>query len=281
MEIKHYSSSYHLTLFETIYENNDLIVLWSFDQTTLINEPNKVLFQILIEQETSNGIEVIRRTDWISPFRHRMKINHLSSKKNYHVCLLLTRSSYGTDKYCRETLESVNQTRSGISLINRSIVCGFLVGTVMTSIVLVSLAFLCRFYFQHCRTHSKKCSYTEQSNGQRYMYIDRNEDDGTYSHSIVSFSSAPVTTSWKSNPRGPFSMPMASWHPLNSKSCCCRHPTPSTSLSETRPIGSLSSDYSRHHIDNEPMTSTSFISSTSDRMKHVYEELNDSSILDH
>ena len=186
----HPLSSFRLTSFDTIYEDNDLIVSWSFDASSLFNDPMKIQFQIVIEQELFSRTEIIRRTNFISPFLKQYTLHHLPAKRNYQVCLLLTRTSYGTDKYCRETTGTSNQTVSQYLSVNRSILCGFLVGTLVTAGLLVIFAFTYHLHMKHTSRQKAKSSLADHHGRQRYMYIQRNEDDGTYSHSIVSLPSS-------------------------------------------------------------------------------------------
>ena len=249
---------------------------------------------MIIEQETSTKIEIIRRSSSISPYLKQYVIHHLPFNKNNYVCLLLTRSSYGTDKYCRETITSTNQTISQILYINRSIVFGFLIGTILTTCILVTLGFICHLHYK--RKHSHPLFHHQQQKQQRYLYINRNDDDGTYSHSIVS-SPSPKYQHLRKNRRRTYLTPIPPWYQPNSKqlpqsprSPCCFLPYHNRTLSSsttTNRITSLSSDYS-NGMDKEQMTSTSIMSNMSfdeqqsniiqSPARHVYEELGDTNL---
>lgn len=309
-------SSFRLTSFSTTYENNDLIIYWDFDPTFSSNHLLLIKFQIILEQESSTNTQIIRRSGFISPYLKQYILHHIPSNKNYYVCLLLTRSSYGTDKYCRETRTIISTTTiSNIILskqafvnmlfTNRSILFGFLFGTILTTGLLLTLAFIChlRSKRQRCRRESSSLFHHPHQQQQHYLYIGRNDDDGTYSNSILSsssstkynhfrknrrrtcFPSIPSDRSWYRRGLTPF--PIAPPPPP----CCFHHHhphpqphTPDTTMSSsitTRRIATLSSQYS-NGVDREPMTSTSIMSSTSSDeqsnnspAKHVYEELAD------
>lgn len=273
--------SFRLTSFFTIYERNDLLVVWDFESD---GSPGQL--HITVEQELSAKTEIIRRSDSLSPSRKQYTIHHLPSNRHYQVCLLFTRVAHGTDKYCRETSVSAKQTLSSLLSLNRSILFGFLAGTMLTACLLFTLAFLCHLQDQRKSRRTMKSSL---SHHPRYMYIDRNDDDGTYSHSIVSFPSSKYQHLRKPA-RGTFTLPMQS-SPISRSPCCFLHyhHTPPTTLSSTatgtQRINSLSLDCS-HGLEIEPMTSTSTMSNAtlderpvSNRLhcstKHVYEELAD------
>lgn len=313
-------SSFRLTSFYTIYENNNLIIYWDFDSIFSADDLSLIQFQIILEQESSSSnTQVIRRSGYISIYLKQYIIHHIPSNKNYYVCLLLTRSSYGTDKYCRETRTiitstTISTTISNIILskqafvhmliTNRSIVFGFLFGTILTTGLLLTLAFICHLRSKRQRSRRATSSLYHHSHPQRqhYLYVDRNDDDGTYSNSIFSsssstkynhfrkkhhrtcFPSLPSEQSWYR--RGLTQYPTAPPRPP----CCFHHHhlTPDTTMSSsttTRRIATLSSQYS-NGLDKEPMTSTSIMSSTSSDeqtnnspAKHVYEELSDETIM--
>ncbi|CAF4047686.1 unnamed protein product [Rotaria magnacalcarata] len=286
-EEKNSISSFKLTSFNAYYENNDLLIFWNFDASLLSNYFLKTKFQIIIEQEFPSKIEIIRETNYISPYLKQYIISNLSPNKIYHVCLIITRLSYGTDKYCRETKTTTNSTLIQTLVINRSTVLGFLIGTLLTICFLVVLAFICHLYYQR-----KHCNpiFRQQQKQKSFMYIDRDDNDGTYSYSLVSPPSLRYHNLRKNRYRT-YLKPASSWYYHNSRqlsriraSPCCFLPyndrTFSSSLTTNR-ITSLSSDYS-NGIDKEPVTSTSLMSNTSldersqvvrSSTKHVYEEV--------
>ncbi len=285
-------SSFRLTSFYTHYENNDLLIFWDFETISSSNHLIATQFQIIIEQEFSSKTEIIRRSSSISPYLKQYIIHHLPSNRNYYVCLLLTRSSYGTDKYCREARTSTNETFSQILYVNRSVVFGFLFGTVLTTCILVTLGYICHLHYK--RKHSLPLFHPRKQ--QRYMFINRNDDDGTYSHSIVSTPSPKYQHLRKTRCRT-YLTPIPPWYQRNSKqlsqnprSPCCflqYHNRTLSSSTTTNRIASLSSDYS-NGIDKEQMTSTSIMSNMSfdeqqsniiqSPAKHVYEELGDTNL---
>ena len=181
-----------------------------------------------------------------------------------YVCLLLTRLSYGTDKYYRETRTSINQTL----FMNRSILFCFLIGTILTTCCLVTIAFICHLkykqkYFHHHSFHQKP---------KHYMYIDRNNNDGTtYSYSIISTSPSKYHH-LKNNYHRTYLKPIPSWYHRNTRqfssiprSPCCflqYHDRALSSNTTMNRITSSSSDYS-NGIEKEQMTSTSIMSNTS------------------
>jgi len=309
-------SSFRLTSFYTTYENNNLIIYWDFDSMFSSDYLSLIQFQIILEQESSLNTQIIRRSGFISPYLKQYIIHHIPSNKNYYVCLLLTRSSYGTDKYCRETRTIITTTTTTISNIilskqafvhmlftNRSIVFGFLFGTILTTGLLLTLAFIChlRSKRQRCRRAASSL-YHHHPQQQHYLYVDRNDDDGVYSNSMFSSSSSTKYNHFRKNRRRTCfpSLPSdQSWYRRGLTQyptapppppCCFHHHrhqqqhTPDTTMSSsttTRRITTLSSQYS-NGMDKEPMTSTSIMSSTSSDeptnnspAKHVYEELTD------
>ncbi|CAF2400282.1 unnamed protein product [Rotaria sp. Silwood2] len=308
-------SSFRLTSFYTSYENNSLTVYWDFDPTFSLNYVTFIQFQIILEQDSSLNTQTIRRSGYISPYLKQYTIHHIPSNKNYYVCLLLTRSSFGTDKYCREA-RTITTTTTATTIIsntilskqafihmlftNRSVVFGFLFGTILTTSLLLALVFLCHLRSKRQCYRRAASSLFHHQQQKHYLYVDRNDDDGTYSNSIFSSSSSKYNHFKRSPPRTCFpSLPSnQSWYrrgltqlptaPLP-PACCFHHHhhhhlTPDTSISSSttpRRITSLSSQYS-NEMDKEQMTSTSIVSSTnSDEQtnnspaKHVYEELAD------
>ncbi|CAF0925552.1 unnamed protein product [Rotaria sordida] len=314
-------SSFRLTSFYTSYENHSLTIYWDFDPTFSLNSLTFIQFQIILEQESSSNTQIIRRSGFISPYLKQYTIHHIPSNKNYYVCLLLTRSSFGTDKYCREARTKITTTTTTTTIsntilskqafvrmlfANRSIVFGFLFGTILTTSLLLTLAFLChlrskRQCYRRAASSLFNHHYHHQQQQQKhYLYVDRNDDDGTYSNSILSSSSkynhfkrSPHRTCFPSLPsnqswyrRGLTQLPITPLPPT----CCFHHhhhhhltpdATISSSSTTTRRITSLSSQYS-NEMDKEQMTSTSIMSSTSSDeqthhspAKHVYEELAD------
>ncbi|UJR09924.1 hypothetical protein I4U23_014145 [Adineta vaga] len=283
--------SFRLTSFHTLYENNDLLVYWDFDITSSSKDLVSTQFQIIVEQES----ETIRRSQYLSPYLKQYIIRHLPSNKNYYVCLILTRTFYGTDKYCRQTNTSVHQTFSQMLFVNRSILFGFLTGTILTACLLVTLAFIC--HLQYKRKHSLTLFPLHQQESH-YMYINRNDDDGTYSHSIISSQSPKYPYSKRSHRRRTYLAPVPSWYQPNSKpistiprSPCCFSQYHNRTLSDcttTNRMPSVSSEYS-NGIDKEQMTSTSIMSNMSsdeqhsniiqNPAKHVYEDIGDDSLL--
>ncbi len=308
--------SFRLTSFSTTYENNNLIIYWDFDPTFSSHHLSLLQFQIILEQESSSNTQIIRRSGFISPYLKQYIIHHIPSNKNYYVCLLLTRSSYGTDKYCREARTIISTTTVSNLILskqafvhmlftNRSIVFGFLFGTILTTSLLLTLAFIChlRFKRQRGRRAASSLFHRPHQQQQHYLYIDRNDDDGTYSNSLFSSSSLTKYNHFKKTRRRtcfPSIPPDQSWYRRGLTQfptapppppCCFhhhhRHPqqhTPDTTMSSTgtaRRITTLSSQYS-NGMEKEPMTSTSIMSSTSSDeqtnhspVKHVYEELTD------
>lgn len=286
-------SSFNLKSFTTFYENNDLLIFWDFDTSS--SSLLKAKFQIIIEQELPSKIEIVRHTKFISPYLKQYIIPNLPSNKIYHVCLLITRSSYGSDKYCRETRTSTNTTLSQNLYINRSIIFGFFIGTIITICFLTILAFIC-----HLNYKQKRCRPLFQSQNQnqqkRYMYIDRSENDGTYAYTLVN---SPTLRYYnvKKHRHRTYLKPTASWYYHDSRqlprirgSPCCflpYHDRIFTDSITTNRITSLSSDYSSG-IDKEPVTSTSIMSNTSldgqqsdiilNMAKHVYEEVGDNNL---
>lgn len=285
-------SSFHLTSFSTHYENNDLLIYWDFDTSSSLLHLLTTKFQIIIEEEKSSKTEIIRRSDFISPYLKQYIIPHLPANKNYYVCLLLIRSSYGTDKYCREIRTSINQTFFQILFLNRSIILGFLVGIILTTSLLITLAFICHLNFKRKRSHP----IFDQKQKQCYMYVTQNEINGAYTHSLASSPSSKYNYLRK-NSRRTYLSPIPPWYnrnlrqlPLNTRSPCCflqYHDRTLSSSTTTNRIASLSSEYS-NGIDKEQMTSTSLMSNTSldeqpsqciqSPAKHVYEELGDTNL---
>jgi len=311
-------SSFRLTSFYTIYENNNLIIYWDFNSTFSSEQLSLIQFQIILEQDSSSNTQIIRRSGFISVYLKQYIIHHIPSNKNYYVCLLLTRSSYGTDKYCRETRTLISTTPTTVSNLilskqafihllftNRSIVFGFLFGTILTTGLLLTLAFIChlRLKRERCRrAASALFHHPLQQQQQHYLYVDRNDDDGTYSNSLFSSTSSTKYNHFRKNRRRTCfpSLPTdQSWYrrgltqypTVPPPPPCCfhhhhlhpQHHTPDTTMSSTttRRITTLSSQYS-NTMDKEPMTSTSIMSSASSDeqtnhspVKHVYEELSD------
>lgn len=284
-------SSFRLTSFYTLYERDDLLIFWDFD----IRPFSTTKFQIIIEQEIGSKSEIIRRTDYLSPYLKQYIIPHLSSNKNYYVCLLITRISFGTDKYCREIRAlSSSQTLRQMLFLNRSIIFGFLVGTILTASLLIIFAFIC--HLQYKRKHSHP--FYNQQQQQRYMYITRNDLDGSYSHSLMSSPSSKYHHLRKTTRRS-YLTPIPPWYnrnlrhlPPNPRSTCCflqYHDRTLSSSTTTNRITSVSSDYS-NGIDKEQMTSTSLMSNTSfdeqqqanqiiqSPTKHFYEELGETQL---
>jgi len=288
-------SSFRLTSFYTIYENDDLLIFWDFDQTPYLSTK----LQITIEQNN----EIIRRSDYFSPFLKQYMISHLSSNKNYYVCLLMTRVSFGTDKYCRETRTSTQQTFRQILFVNRSLIFGFLVGTILTTSLLLTVTFICHLKFK--RKHDEQLiplSRPKQQQHPRYMYVNRNDSDGTYSHSILSSSSSSskyqhLNKQPPQQQRRTYLTPIPPWYYRNSRassvaanprSPCCflqYHQRTLSDCTTTNP-----SDYSNSNgIEKEQVTSTSFMSNMSldeptnsiiqnSFHRHVYEELADANM---
>jgi hypothetical protein len=305
-------SSFRLTSFHTTYEDTDLTIYWDFNPTISSIEPSSIEFQIILEQDSSSNTQIIRRSSLISPYLKQYTIHHVPSNKNYYVCLLLTRSSYGKDKYCREIRTIPTTTVSSIIIskqafihmlfTNRSIVFGFLFGTILTTGLLLTLAFICHVRSKRQRSRRAASSLChphpqQQQQQQHYLYVDRNDDDGAYSNSIFSSSSSKYNHFRKSRRRTCFpSLPSdQSWYRRGLTQLpsvpppppCCfhhHHRTPDTTMSSSttgRRITTLSSQYS-NGIDKEPMTSISIMSTgSSDEQtnnspaKHVYEELAD------
>jgi hypothetical protein len=288
-------SSFRLTSFYTLYENNDLLIFWDFETRSSLNHLLTTQFQIIIEQEVSTQTEIIRRSGIISPYLKQYIIPHLPSNKIYYVCLLFARVSSGTDKYCRETKTSANETFVQTLFINRSIIFGFLIGTILTTTFLITLAFICRLHYKRKHSHPL-FDPSQHQRQQRYMYITRNDMDGTYSHSFVSSPSSKYHHLRKPR-RRPYLTPIPPWYhqnsrqlPTNIRPPCCflqYHDRTLSGSTTTNRITSLSSDYS-NGIDKEQMTSTSLMSNTSlderqshmiqNPAKHVYEELGDTNL---
>lgn len=319
-------SSFRLTSFYTNYDNNHLIIHWDFDRNFSAEQLSSIQFQVILEQESpSLNPQIIRRSGVISAHLRQYIIHHIPPNKNYYVCLLLTRSTYGTDKYCRETrtlrvttttdmMITTTTTVSNLILskqavvhmlfTNRSIVFGFLFGTILTTGLLLTLAFVC-----HLRLKQQRCQRAVASlfhhphQQQHYLYVDRNDDDGTYSNSLFSSSSSTKyhhCRKTRSRTCFPSLTTDQSWYRRSisqyptappAPPCCFHHHhhgqqhTPDTTISSTataRRITTLSSQYS-NTMEKEPMTSTSIMSSASSEeqtnhhspAKHVYEELAD------
>lgn len=264
------SSSFRLTSFYTLYERDDLLIFWDFD----IRPFSSTKFQIIIEQEIGSKSEIIRRTDYLSPYLKQYIIPHLSSNKNYYVCLLITRISFGTDKYCREirALPS-HQTLRQMFFLNRSIIFGFLVGTILTASLLIIFAFIC--HLQYKRKHAHRL-FNSPHQQKRYMYITRNDLDGSYSHSLISSKYHHLRKSYLT--------PIPPWYnrnlrhlPPNPRSTCCFLQYHDRTLSSSTTTNRVSTDYS-NGIDKEQMTSTSLMSNVSfdertNQTKHLYEDL--------
>lgn len=290
-------SSFRLTSFSTHYEKNDLLIYWDFDTSSSLLHLLTTKFQIIIEEEISSKTEIIRQTDYLSPYLKQYLIHNLPENRNYYVCLLLIRSSSGgIDKYCREIRTTNQQTFIQILFLNRSIILGFLVGIILTTSLLITLAFICHLHYKRkCSSHSIFSNHQDKSK-QCFMYVTQNELDGTYSHSILSTPSSKYHHLRKTY-RRTYLTPIPPWYnrnlkqpPLNSRSQCCflqYHDRTLSSSTTTNRITSLSSDYS-HAIDKEQITSTSIMSNTSldeqqsqtiqSPAKHVYEELGDTNL---
>ncbi len=168
----------------------------------------------------------------------------------------------------------------------------------MTTSFLITLAFICHLHYK--RKHSYPLfdqQQQQQQQQQRYMYITRNDLDGTYSHSIVSSPSLKYHQLRKLRRRS-YLTPMPPWYnrnlrqfsSSNPRSPCCflqYHDRTLSSSTTTNRITSVSSDYS-NGIDKEQMTSTSLMSNISldeqpsqiiqSPIKHVYEELGDTNL---
>ena len=305
-------SLFRLTLFYAAYENDNLIIHWDFDSSLSPNALTAIKCQIVLEQESSANTQILRRTAFISVQLKQYTIHHIPANRNYYICLLLTRSSFGTDKYCREIRTTLTTTISSPTLskqafvhmlfANRSIVFGFLVGMILTTGLLLTFAFIChlRSKRQHYRRAAASSMFHHPHPKQQpYLCIDRNDDDGAYSNSVFSSTSSKSNHFRKACHRTCFPpIPSdQSWYrrtvrqapsaPPPPPPCCFHHHhrhTPDTSLSSsitTRRINTLSSQYSTG-LDKEPMTSTSIMSSASSDeqtigspTKHVYEELAD------
>ncbi|UJR36180.1 hypothetical protein I4U23_028914 [Adineta vaga] len=307
-------SSFRLSSFYTTYEDDNLIIHWDFDTKLSTKALTSMKFQIVLEQQSSSKTHIIHRTNYLSLHLKRYTIHHIPANKSYYICLLLTRSSFGTDKYCREIRTVLSMTTTTILnpilskqpfihmlFTNRSIVFGFLFGTILTTGLLLTLAFIChlRSKRQHYRRATSSMFPHSHQKQQPYLCIERNnDDDGTYSNSIFSSTSSKSNHCRKTCRRTCFPpIPSdQSWYRRSLKQLplapplpppCCfhhHHHTPDTSLSScitTRRITTLSSQYS-NAMDKEAMTSTSIMSSASSDeptisspTKHVYEELAD------
>ena len=325
-------SSFRLTSFYTDYDNKHLIIHWDFDRRFSTEQLSSIQFQIILEQESpSANPQIIRRSGLISAHLRQYIIHHIPPNKNYYVCLLLTRSTYGTDKYCRETRTLRVATATGTTITtttttvsnmilskqavvhmlftNRSVVFGFLFGTILTTGLLLTLAFIC-----HLRLKQQRCQRAVASlfhhphQQQHYLYVDRNDDDGTYSNSLFSSSSSTKYHHCKKSRSRTCFPSLAtdqSWYRRSLTQyptappvppCCFHHHhaqqqqhTPDTTMSSSataRRIPTLSSQYS-NTMEKEPMTSTSIMSSASSEeqtnhhspAKHVYEELGDETMM--
>ena len=316
--------SLRLTTFSTTYQHHDLIVFWDFDSPASPNLTSHIQFQIIVEQESLLSAQIIRRSGPLSLHLKQYIISHIPPNKTYYVCLLLTRTSYGTDKYCRETRTITSTTTSSTAMTttlstfilskqafvhllftNRSVMFGFLFGTILTTGLLLTLAFLChlRAKRQRCQRaasalfHYQHPSLPPPPQQQHYLYAERIDDDGNYSNSIFSSLSSSKYNHSRKNRRRPGFPTEQAWYrrgldPLptvpSAPRCCFHHVnTPDTTMSSSataRRLTTLSSQYS-NGMDREPMTSTSVMSSTSldepsqttnsSPGKHVYEELAD------
>ncbi|CAF1563913.1 unnamed protein product [Adineta ricciae] len=307
-------SSFRLTSFYTTYEEDNLIIHWDFDSKLSTKYLTLIKFQIVLEQQSSSNTQIVRRTSYISPHLKQYIIHHIPANKNYYICLLLTRSSFGTDKYCREIrtiitsstiLNPILSKQAFVHMLftNRSILFGFLFGTILTTGLLLTLAFIChlRSKRQHYRRATASMFPHTHQKQQTYLCIDKNnnDDDGTYSNSIFSSTSSKSNHFRKTCRRTCFPpIPSdQSWYrrslrqlpsaPPLPPPCCFHHHhrnTPDASIcssTTTRRITTLSSQYS-NAVDKEAMTSTSIMSSASSDeptisspTKHVYEELGD------
>jgi hypothetical protein len=185
---------------------------------------------------------------------------------------------------------------------NRSIVFGFLFGTILTTALLLTLAFVChlRSKRQRCQRPTASLYHHPHQRQQHYLYVDRNDDEALYSNSLVSSSPSSKYNHFKRSRRRtcfPSIQSDQSWYRRGLTQLptvpppppCCfhhhrQHHTPDTTMSSSttaRRITTLSSQYS-NGMDREPMTSTSIMSSASSDeqtnhspAKHVYEELTD------
>ena len=215
---------------------------------------------------------------------------------------MITRESLGTDKYCREIRAMPsNQTFRQMLFLNRSIIFGFLVGTIRTASLLILFAFICHLQYKRKHTNSYLSGHhhhqqQQQQQQQRYMYITRNELEGTYSHSMLSPPS-PKYHHLRKTRRRNYLTPIPPWYnrnlrhlPSNPRAACCflqYHDRTLSGSTTTNRITSASSDYS-NGIDKEQMTSTSMMSNVSfdeqasqiisSPTKHVYEELGDTQL---
>lgn len=294
-------SSFRLTSFVTSYENKNLIVSWDFDSNSFVENLPSIKFQILLEQDSI----IIRRSTFISPYLKQYTIHHIPSMKTYYVCLLLIRSSFGTDKYCREIRTSLPTTTTtatemttvlpkqifaNILFTNRSIVFGFLFGTILTTGLLLTLAFICHLRSkqqqQQQQSHQYQSPmstlYHRPSSQQQYLYIDQNDDGSFFSttkyHHLTKNAQQRNRMCYQSWYRRATDVPLP-------PPCCFHHHPAMSSTSTARRLNTLSSQYS-NGLDKEPMTSTSIMSSTSSEeptnpspAKHVYEELTDESMI--
>ena len=305
-------SSFRLTSFTAVYESGDLIVYWDFNTPPVLNNTRRLQFQIIVEQQSSSDHTIIRRSGWISPYLKQYILPNIPSNENYYVCLLITQSSHGTDKYCREIqtinieISSTSQTNFVLSkqafvhllFTNRSIMFGFLVGTILTAGLLLASAFVCHlrskrdrfqratsslFHYQHppqspSQQHPQHQQLQQHSTHQHYLYADQQIEDPIYSNSIFSSLSSAKSTHGRKQRRRPYFPSNPSWyhrdfHPLSTvpgtPRCCFHHHhhhhLPETTISSSataRRIATLSSQYSTG-MEKEPMTSTSIMSTTS------------------
>ncbi|CAF1145872.1 unnamed protein product [Didymodactylos carnosus] len=193
-----YKSSLQLTSFYTIYENNNLIVLWDYNDDSIIHDITQ--FQIILEQEiiadhTMNPNVIVRRSGSLSSNIKKYIIRHVQPNMKYFVCISITRFGHGTDKYCRDILTTVSSLTTDYRLLqsvstsstkivnsllwnllsNKSVLFGFFVGTTITSSLLLILTLTCH----KIRKYRQEKSTTANLFEQHYMYA-----DGNYSNSI-------------------------------------------------------------------------------------------------
>ena len=284
-------SSFHLTLFNTHYENDNLLIVWDFDANFSSNHIMNTNFQIIIEEQFSSKIEIIRQSGFISPYLKQYIVSHLPSNRIYHACLLITRSSGDNDKYCREIRTSINH----ILTVNHSVIFGFLIGTILTTCFLVILAFVYHLryrqkYFYHSYHHYQR------QHEKNYMCVGRNDVNGTYSYSIMTSPLSKYTHYRKNRHRTHLKSTSLWCHPKSaqlppiSHSPCCflrYHDRILSGSRTTNRMTSISSDYS-NEVDKEQTTSTSMMSNTSSdeqqnniiqsSAKHRYEELGENNL---
>ncbi|CAF1626251.1 unnamed protein product, partial [Didymodactylos carnosus] len=190
-----YKNSLQLTSFYTIYESNNLVVFWDYNDDNIILDITE--FQIILEQEfaadhTRNSNMIARRSGSLLPGIKKYIIRHVQPNTKYFVCICITRLGRDTDKYCRDILtitlpvttdyrllQSASTSTSNSLLwnilLNKSVLFGFLFGTIITTTFLLILALTCRKIHKYRKEKSKTANLFEQ----HYMYV-----DGNYSNSI-------------------------------------------------------------------------------------------------